>query len=448
MRRIGTIVTLLSCLALAGPAAAQRSDSGGPTTEEPWDPAAALRQDRCVAGARRVERLPSGLKGRAAAFPIGDAQNELMGVLYTPSYYDPARTWPVLVEGVARNHLAVALKDFTQQAETHGFILLAVEYLYHKGQDAGSFKVWSREGDITVAHQSRTVPEYLRDMAVDERVLRGLLRRLGRQYAVEKQAVAVTGFLGAGVMAYRLPMLYPHLFCAGVSRSGGFSQSFVPPPSAKARDRTFYIIFGDKEEPLTLDNSQQALVYLKSRRFKNVVAERIPNSGVDSRPEIAANYFRATINDRLGPERAAFDRAANLAGLLLADRLTDDIRTSSGRPVDGAATAAALESFITTYPRSTYRGQARFLLARVLAEELDDRKRAEDVLRKFSRPPLLSDSTAPEALLYLAERVLDTQADAKEVKRILSRLVARTDIAPQQRIRARVLLARLGTGTE
>jgi len=446
MRLAAAMVMLLSCLVPAGRAVGQGGDNGLPPDTELWDPSKALGQDKWIPGARRADSLPEGLKGKAAAFPIGNPRDDLTGLVYVPSYADSARTWPVLVEGVAPGHLPLALRDFAPQAEKHGFILLAVEYLYDKGEDAGTSKAWSRDGEVTISHRSRTVPEYLRDMAADERVLRGLLRDLGRAYRVEKRTVAVTGFLGAGVMAYRLPMVYPDLFCAGVSRSGGFSQMFLPSPTAKARNRAFYVIFGDKEEPQTLDNSQQAVMYLNSRRFTKVVAERIPNSGVDSRPEIAANYFRAAIDQLLGDERAAFDRAANIAGLLLEGRLTDGVRTSADRPVDAQGAAAMLESFIDKYPKSEFGGLARLLLARVLVEQLDNRKKAAHVLREFDKLPLSADPAAPDALLYLVEKVMDTCAEASEARRILNRLVARRDIAPQQRTRAARLLTDLDAG--
>lgn len=437
-------VSLVLCLMLAGPCLAQNGGrDAAPAGEEPWDPEKALRQARTVPGLRQVDELPADLRGQAAVFPIGDPKNDLRAALYVPSYYDAARTWPVLVEGNFRGHLPVAVHTFAPQAEKHGFILLAVEYLFHQGQESGSFDAWSREGDITVKQHSRRVDEFLADMAVDERVLLDVLKTLREKYSVERRATGATGFLGAAVMAFRLPMSYPDLFCGGIARSGGFEPLFMPTPAAKARDSIYYIVFGEKEDARTLKASEDAIEYLKARKFTRCVAERIPNSGVDSRPEITANYFRSAVDELLGPDRAAFDRAANLAGLCLLDRLPADTPTADGRPADPRSVAASLESFLSAYPRSANEGMARFLLARLLAEKLSDKPKAAETLREFDKRPLMDSPAAPPALVYLVEHLLDTDADAKEATRLLKRARSRPRASAEVKARADDLLKEL-----
>jgi hypothetical protein len=411
--------------------------------EPPWDPVKALGLSP-VPGARQTERLPADLVGQAATFPIGDPQNDLTGLLYVPSYYSPSRTWPVLIEGASKGHLALAMQELGPQAERHGFLLLAVEYLYYKGTSAGSFQAWSREGEVTVQQKSRAIEEYLRDMVVDEKTVRGLLKDLGAAYNVEKRTVAVTGFLGAGLLAYRLPLDFPELFFASIARSGDFTVDVMPTTiGPRAKELSFFVVFGEKEEANTLAASEAAVAFLNSRGIKKVVAEKIPHSGVDSRPEIVGNYLRGAVDAALGPERAALDRAVNLVGLSLADRLPKDVLQPDGRPIDDAAVLAALESFVEKYPRSAYLGCAKLAMARLLAEKLSDRKRAEELLCGFEKAPLLQSADAPDALLYLVEKFVDLDKNPARAKELIGRILSLRLAPAAVTAKARELLARL-----
>jgi len=280
-------------------------------------------------------------------------------------------------------------------------------------------------------------------MAVDERVLRKLLTMLGRKYSIQRKAVGITGFLGAGLMAYRLPMVYPRLFCTGIARSGGFGQGFMPGNSAGARNVPFYIIYGDKELPVTLEGTEQAMIFLKTKQFKHVVAERIPNSGVDSRADVAANDFRSTVNDIVGDERAKFDRAAGLAGRLLSGQIVKSDCDTKGNPPSGEAVLKPLQTFVAKHPKSPLGAQAKLLMARVLVEDLNDRKRAAPILEPFTRAPLVQDTIAPAALLYLAESVMDRQTDPEEIRRVLNRLLSLRHTPQPTRQRGSELLEEL-----
>jgi poly(3-hydroxybutyrate) depolymerase len=436
------LASLWIIVILAAPSAAQNTEPAPPASER-WDPARALEQDRPVPGARSADRMPGDLCGQAAVFPIGHKDNDLKAVLYVPSYYNAARRWPVLIDGNARDRLHRSLQTFRVEAEKHGFILLSVEYLYHTGREEDTHKVWTREGDGAIKEHSRTLPEFLSDMAIDEQVLRKLIITLGRKYSINRKAVGVTGFLGAGLMAYRLPMVYPRLFCTGISRSGGFGQGFMPSDTSGARNVPFYIIYGDKEQPVTLEGTEQAMIFLKTRQFKHVVAEKIPNSGVDSRGDIAANYFRSTVNDIVSDERARFDRAAGLAGRLLSGQIVKSDRNTKGDPPNGEAVLKPLESFVAKHPKSRLGGQAKLLMARILVENLNDRRRAAPILEPFTQTPLVQDTVAPAALLYLAESVMDRQTDPEEVRRVLNRLLALRRTPPPTRKRATELLEEL-----
>ena len=71
------------------------------------------------------------------------------------------------------------------------------------------------------------------------------------------------------------------------------------------------------------------------------------------------------------------------------------------------------------------------------------KKEAEAILRTFDRGPLVTDSAAPLALVYLVEHVLDTAADPREARRLLKRPLARRQIHPDLKATADNLLERL-----
>lgn len=438
----GLIFLLLATLpAWAQAAPAPQQPQEAPKTSDPAD------SPRLVPGAKVTADLPSDLRGQAAAFPIGKRDLNLMALVYVPSHYDSTRPWPVLVDGTERRGLPLSLGWFRDEAEKHGFILVSIEYLYHQGQEGTRHEVWTRRGEGSIRQYSRTIPEILADMTVDEQHVTALLTDLKRKYTVEQRTVGATGFLGAGLMAYRLPMAYPKLFCTSIVRSGGFTQLLMPTAYAGALDLPFHIIYGEKETAITLEGTEQAQIFLKSNHFKKIIAEKIPNSGVDARPDIAANYFRSTIDTLLGAERAAFDRAAHRAGRLLSGRNDLDKPSATASPPSPAEVAAGLQGFLDKYPAARFRGHARFLQARVTLEKLNDPQKGEEMLREFTRSPLLESEAAPAALLCLGQRLAaDTRTG--EAERWLRVVIARRATPDDLRARATAALAELTPKTE
>ena len=266
----------------------------------------------------RSNGFPVGLRGQARAFSIGRPGDNVSAAVYVPTYYDANRAWPVLIEGTQRGKLPQVVREMTWQAERQGFIFVAVEYLYFEGRVDRHVDVWTREGPSTVRVTSRLLDEMLADMVTDERQVLELLKTLKSHYTVDDRAVGVTGFLGASLMSYRLPLAYPGLFCTGISRSGDFHTDFLPSRmGGNARMVPITIIYGEKEADITLASSERAAEFFRRRDFRNLIIERIPNSGVDSRPEIAANSFRSAVEKAVGVEAATFYRLASQAGLVL-----------------------------------------------------------------------------------------------------------------------------------
>lgn len=457
MRAIAITIAACVLLAAAVPAAAQLDDPFKPPenkqakpqkkqAEKPKDPKQILAS--LPFEVRQVDELPADLKGAAAIVPIGRENYGYSGAVYVPSYYDPGRTWPVLIEGQSKRRSPLALQEFHAEAEKHGFILIVVEYLYWRGEESERSRAWSREGGTTVTQRSRLIVDYLADMKEDEKSILSLLKEVGAKYNVEQDAVATTGFLGASMMSYRMVCKHPKIFCAAIARSGNFHEAFLSKDFIRARKRHIFVICGEKETK-TLKGSNAAIEFFTKNEFPNLQVEKIPNSGVDSRPDIVANYFYGSLDQILGEEKMQLYRIHKRAMQCLADKKADapqqktDEKPPADKPKNPAAAAAALEKFTDQYPQSSQGPLCEFLAARLAFEKLDDAKGAEKILRGFLDRPLFASPLAPRAILYLAEKIIDHDTDTQEAIRVLGKITNRRDARAEVTSRARELRKQL-----
>jgi len=443
------LTALILAMLIILPAWAQgRPVAPSPAAAQPTEPPKSFVVEQSVDGIELHDALPTGLAGQAAAFPFGAKQSSLKAAVYVPSYYDSTRAWPVLLEGCEPHGLSRSLDWFRDEAERHGFLLVVVEYLYHRGEVESRHDVWTREGGGSIKRLTRPTNEIVADMVVDERNIVSLLTELQRKYNVDRRAIGVTGFLGSGILAYRLPMDKPNYFCATIVRSGGFSQMLMPTVWAGAVGVPYYIIYGEKEDAVTMTGTDQAMIFLKSHRFKKVVAERIPNSGVDSRPDIAANYFRNEIDTVVGAERAAFDRVAHRVGRLLTGHEELDRPGTAGSPSSATGLLDDLQSFLDKYPGTALRGQVRWLAAQLTLDKLYDAAKGEAVLREFTAAPLAESDAAPAALLRLGELLASQDNRAAEARTWLRTVADRKSAPEDLRSRAAAALKRLPPETK
>jgi len=445
MRKHEVIIAALMLPALAAAAPAQAVDWGDKPEDRNLSPEerrhveiARMALSRLPFDVQRGKIIPAGLRGSAVMLPLGAKKYGLRACLYVPSYYDPGRSWPLLVEGRSKHLAPLSLWEFYQHAEKHGFLVLSVEYLYFRGRSTEKVDVWTRQGEGTIQPKERRGTDFLRDMIVDERNMMALIKSVRSRYNVESKTIGLTGFLHSAIMAYRLTLAHPDTFCTAIARSGNFDSYFMPPGAAKARKRAIFIVYGEKETS-TLEDSKKAAEYFKRRGFKTVESERIPNSGVDSRPEIAANFFRGAIDEILGPEQTEFNRAYTLATRCLDDSVADNLWRPGGKPPSPAAALASLSAFVEKYPESKFKARCRFMTARITFEKLTDRRKADQVLREFLGQPLLGQRIAPQALLYLAEKIIDSKTNRKDALGVLSKIIHRRDASPETTRRAKKL---------
>jgi len=397
---------------------------------------------------KQVKRIVPELRGEAAVVPIGKAEHDLRAGLYVPSAYDDGRSWPLLVEGTYRNGLQGSLKEFRGHCEKQGFLLLVIEYRYYRSGDPDKVEGWTRDGAREFNYYTRPIPEFAADIAIDERNLAAILDQIRAHYRVEDRAIATTGFLLAGTMAYRLVLSHPDTFCMSIVRTGSFIEELMPASVSRARKRPIHIIFGEKEPKWALKDAEAAITYFRQRKFANMHVERIPNSGVDSRPEIAATSFRGTFEKVLGPEQMAFYRVYTQAVDCLNDADGKDAKKLSGSDLTPTAALTALAGFAKKHPKSAFRAPVEFVKARLYAEKLADQQKAKKALSAFRRRPLLTDPIACRALLYLAENVIDHETDPNEAIRVLTQIIVRPKTPPAMIERARKLRKEIASKRE
>jgi poly(3-hydroxybutyrate) depolymerase len=491
-----TLVGTVLALALASAASAQmtppRPDplkEGTPAPRKPTPEEQKKIDDIRAfwANVRKEDALPDDLKGQAVSLPVSQQAPAFRACLYVPTTFSHGRTWPLLVECTSKGASPLMLYELAPMAEKHESLLLVVEFTFAQGRATDQQSGWTREGQKEFTNYEVPIPEMLKNMAEDEKNLQALLKQVAAKYAVEPKAVGVTGFLWTGLMAYWLPATRPEQFCCGIARTGAFSDAVMPKDIIRARNIPFYIVSGDKEPEWASQAGLQAVAYFKEHQFTKVVVEKIPNSGVDPRPEIAANYFRDAVEKALSPEQMAFYRVFSKAvraveGLPAAgdvaatersakapaqaapaptppaakpkaDQDEDDEeallakRKPAATPAKPIAPAplppptvdealAAIKAFSQQYPKSAFRPALDFAAARLTFEKLGDRQKADQMLRPFLRPPLAADPVAPTALLYLAEKVIDRATAAQDAANVLNAIIARRSSPPEDVRRA------------
>jgi predicted esterase len=432
----------------AGVAPAQ---SVGKAAPEPAGP----RPERIRRPVRETESMASDVAGCINIFPINKTKPPMRAMLFVPRYYDPGRSWPLLVEAAEPGDLGRAARGFVEQAESRGFLILAMECSFIRQDAPGAEvvsreKVWNREGGGIVSTLGRSPAEFDKDLAVDSQAAVELVKQAEARYNVARQGVAITGFVGTALLAYRQAGEHPEVFRAVIARTGDFEPVYMPGDIGRHIDTAIYIVYGANELFKYSDRAKAAADYFKARRFKHVSIEEIPNSGVDYRPEIAANYFLGAFNERAGPDRAAFDRFTNRAGLCLVGEPDPEAAPKDALPqIDPAQALAALDAFVEGHPQDKeFIPYCRFVSARLLHEKLHDEAKAQERLREFSKAPLAADPVAPEALLYLVDKVLGPATDRHDSLALLRQVLDRYTVRPEIAARAKELIRQLAPETK
>ena len=182
--------------------------------------------------------------------------------IYVPSYYSTGRSWPmvVLMHGTKPfDTSARQIKTWDTLAEDNGFIVVAP-------------MLTSPQGVLPVIRSL-----WYSQLARDERAILAVMDDVCAKYAVDRQAVLLTGFSAGGFPLYYVGLRNPQRFNMLIAAScnsdiGLFEQIEL---TDAARNLPIMIYWG-KDDPLPIQKqSWSAFRYLRNRRFLRTNREEI-----------------------------------------------------------------------------------------------------------------------------------------------------------------------------
>ncbi|MBI2876854.1 MAG: hypothetical protein HYY20_08235 [Candidatus Tectomicrobia bacterium] len=166
--------------------------------------------------------------------------------LYVPEYYDPQRSWPLIVclhGGGGRDDDIIWL--WLKHAKSQGFLLVAPKSI-----------------DMTW-------------MPKDAYYILKVIQEIRSFYQIEEQGIFLTGVSDGGTFTYEVGMRNPHLFAGLAPVSGGMMPWF---DFEKARHLPIYILHGARDTVISVDFARQARGILEN--FGNpLVYRELPDWG-------------------------------------------------------------------------------------------------------------------------------------------------------------------------
>lgn len=124
--------------------------------------------------------------------------------LYVPSYYTSSRDWPLVItlQGtVPWDTYSRQIREWRKLAEDKGFIVAAP-------------KLRSSQGILPLIDSL-----WFKDLAHDEEVILGVLDHVAQKYAIDRQAVLLTGFSSGGLPMYYTGLRNPGRFDMLIARA-------------------------------------------------------------------------------------------------------------------------------------------------------------------------------------------------------------------------------------
>lgn len=116
--------------------------------------------------------------------------------LYTPSHYDPAQKYPLVVALHWSGGRGIdMLERWKEPAEKYGYIVA--------GPNSKESNHWGTEEDINIL---------------------SMIDKIKSEYSVDDSAVLITGFSGGGMFTYYLGIRYPYVFTAMAPFAGSLKR--------------------------------------------------------------------------------------------------------------------------------------------------------------------------------------------------------------------------------
>ncbi len=233
---------------------------------------------------------------------------------YVPTSYDKGKPSPLLIAftggGIGRKNIM----RLWPLAEKHGQVVLTPDTWAVRGppgdqvEAAKILRGWSRDtGETEVPHYVRDSSDVLRDLKADAEAVRRTVSLVSRSYHIDSKLVVLTGYSGGAWIAYYTGLADPLRYAGVCIRSGNFQAYLVPPNLVRARKLPITVVIGDRDLNVVLAETDKAEEFFKKKKFANFNVERLPNSGHDSRPEVAFNLVRLLQNKLLAERRKRWE---------------------------------------------------------------------------------------------------------------------------------------------
>jgi len=234
---------------------------------------------------------------------------------YVPTGYNDEKPTPLLIAftggGIGRKNIGRLWK----LAEKHSQIVLTPDTWAVRGppgdqvKAARTLKGWSRDtGETEVPHYVRDSSDVLRDLKADAEAVRRAVGLVAKSYNIDSKLVVLTGHSGGAWIAYYTGLADPLRYAGVCIRSGNFRPHLVPPNLMRARKLPITVVIGDQDLNVVMAETDKAEEFFKKKKFANFNVERLPNSGHDSRPEVALNFVRLLQNKLLADRRKRWVR--------------------------------------------------------------------------------------------------------------------------------------------
>lgn len=128
-------------------------------------------------------------------------------------------------------------------------------------------------------------------MLTNEHIILSVISALGYRYNIDRANIMITGFSGGGFPTYWVGLRHPDIFSVIVARSCNFNRGnldgWFPLSGPK---RPILVYWGENEPAPIVNQSEQAINYLRSRRYV-VATQLVPRIWHARRPKWAMAFF-------------------------------------------------------------------------------------------------------------------------------------------------------------
>lgn len=204
--------------------------------------------------------------------------------LYVPSYYDPNRTFPLVITlhgTFGWDGQRPQIKEWRALAEKRGLIVAAPKLRSVQGITPVVRKMW------------------FADLQADEAAILAIMEEISRNYSIDERAVLLTGFSAGGYPMYYVGLRNPDRFSMLIARACNSSVDLFEhiELTDDARKLPIVIFWGKDDLGKIKNQSWAAFRYLREHGFRKTEREKI-KGGHLRRPDVAYRFWRDVLPDQ------------------------------------------------------------------------------------------------------------------------------------------------------